>query len=100
MLVSFAQPCQGIPVRDRQPKTGNIAVSPRQNTRMELPTGQLDTLETDAAALLAARAAATQPGGTGEPKDAGQFFTEGIQQMDALNYPEHVRAVMAKYPRQ
>ena len=100
MLVSFAQPCQGIPVRDRQPKTGNIAVSPRQNARMELPAGQLDTLETDAAALLEACAAAAQPCETGEPEDAGQFFTEGMQQMDALNYPEYVRAVMAKYPRQ
>jgi hypothetical protein len=34
------------------------------------------------------------------PDDAGQFFTEGMQQMDALNYPEHVRAIMAKYHRQ
>lgn len=34
------------------------------------------------------------------PEDAGQFFTEGMQQMDALNYPEHVHAVMAKYHRQ
>ena len=99
MLVSFAQPCQGIPVRDRQSKTGNIAVSPQQNARMELPAGQLDTLET-AAALLEAGAAATQPCGTGEPEDAGLFFTEGMQQMGTLNYPEHVRADMAKYPRQ
>jgi hypothetical protein len=67
---------------------------------MELPAGQLDTLKTDAAALLEACAAATQPCGTGEPEDAGQFFTEGMQQMDALNYHKYVRAVMAKYPRQ
>ncbi len=67
---------------------------------MELPTGQPDTLKTDAAALLDACAAVAQPGGTGEPEDAGQFFTEGMQQMNALNYPEHVHAVMAKYHRQ
>jgi hypothetical protein len=34
------------------------------------------------------------------PEDAGQFFTEGMQQMDALDYPEPVREVMAKYHRQ
>ena len=67
---------------------------------MELPAGQPDTPKTDAAALLEASSAATQPGGTGEPEDAGQFFTEGMQQMNALNYPEHVHAVMAKYHRQ
>jgi hypothetical protein len=33
------------------------------------------------------------------PEDAGRFFTEGMQQMDALDYPEHVRKVMAKYHR-
>jgi hypothetical protein len=33
------------------------------------------------------------------PEDAGRFFSEGMQQMDALNYPEHVREVMAKYHR-
>ena len=33
------------------------------------------------------------------PEDAARFFTEGMQQMDALDYPEHVRAVMAKYHR-
>jgi len=33
------------------------------------------------------------------PEDASRFFTEGMQQMDALNYPEHVREVMAKYHR-
>jgi hypothetical protein len=67
---------------------------------MELPAGQLGTLKTDAAALLEACAAAAQPCGTGEPEDAEQFFTEGMQQMDALNYREHARAVMAKYHRQ
>lgn len=34
------------------------------------------------------------------PEDAGRFFTEGMQQMDALDYPEHVRKVMARYHRQ
>lgn len=34
------------------------------------------------------------------PEDAGRFFSEGMQQMDALDYPEHVRKVMAKYHRQ
>jgi hypothetical protein len=34
------------------------------------------------------------------PADAGHFFTEGMQQMDALNYPGHVREVMARYHRQ
>jgi len=34
------------------------------------------------------------------PEDAGRFFTEGMQQMDALDYPEHVRTVMARYHRQ
>lgn len=34
------------------------------------------------------------------PEDAGHFFTEGMQQMDALDYPQHVREVMAKYHRQ
>ncbi|MDH3979793.1 MAG: hypothetical protein OEU91_04690 [Gammaproteobacteria bacterium] len=34
------------------------------------------------------------------PEDARQFFTEGIQQMDALDYPESVRKVMEKYHRQ
>ncbi len=36
----------------------------------------------------------------GLPEDAGRFFTEGMQQMDALDYPEHVRKVMARYHRQ
>lgn len=31
------------------------------------------------------------------PEDAPQFFAEGMQQMDELNYPPHVRAVMARY---
>jgi len=34
------------------------------------------------------------------PEDAGRFFSEGMQQMDALDYPEHVRRVMARYHRQ
>jgi hypothetical protein len=34
------------------------------------------------------------------PEDAARFFTEGMQQMDALNYPSHVREVMEKYHRQ
>jgi hypothetical protein len=34
------------------------------------------------------------------PEDAPRFFTEGMQQMDALDYPAHVRRVMEKYHRQ
>ncbi|MBT8116206.1 MAG: hypothetical protein KJO66_00105 [Gammaproteobacteria bacterium] len=34
------------------------------------------------------------------PGDAARFFTEGMQQMDALDYPQHVREVMARYHRQ
>lgn len=34
------------------------------------------------------------------PEDAARFFTEGMEQMDALNYPAHVREVMQKYHRQ
>jgi len=34
------------------------------------------------------------------PEEAPRFFTEGMQQMDALNYPEPVRRVMEKYHRQ
>ena len=34
------------------------------------------------------------------PEVAARFFTEGMQQMDALNYPPHVREVMEKYHRQ
>jgi len=34
------------------------------------------------------------------PEDAPRFFTEGMQQMEALNYPEPVRKVMEKYHRQ
>jgi hypothetical protein len=34
------------------------------------------------------------------PDDAPRFFSEGMQQMDALDYPEHVRKVMQKYHRQ
>jgi hypothetical protein len=31
------------------------------------------------------------------PGEAQQFFAEGMQQMDALKYPGHVREVMARY---
>lgn len=31
------------------------------------------------------------------PEDAAGFFEEGMQQMDAVGYPEHVRHVMEKY---
>lgn len=31
------------------------------------------------------------------PDDAPRFFAEGMQQMDALNYPAHVRAIMSRY---
>jgi hypothetical protein len=31
------------------------------------------------------------------PDDAAQFFTEGMGQMDALNYPKDVKEVMKKY---
>ena len=31
------------------------------------------------------------------PVDAKAFFTEGMQQMDIIGYPEHVRKVMEKY---
>lgn len=31
------------------------------------------------------------------PADAQQFFTEGVQQMDIVGYPQHVRAVMEKF---
>jgi len=31
------------------------------------------------------------------PEEAAQFFNEGMQQMDALNYPQHVREVMEKH---
>ena len=34
------------------------------------------------------------------PEDATRFFSEGMEQMDALDYPPHVRAVMEKYHRQ
>jgi hypothetical protein len=34
------------------------------------------------------------------PEDAARFFSEGMQQMEALNYPEPVRRVMEKYHRQ
>jgi len=31
------------------------------------------------------------------PADTQQFFNEGMQQMDAVGYPDHVRKVMQKY---
>ena len=34
------------------------------------------------------------------PEDATLFFSEGMEQMDALDYPPHVRRVMEKYHRQ
>lgn len=34
------------------------------------------------------------------PEDAARFFTEGMQQMDAVGYPAAVRQVMEKYHRQ
>lgn len=33
------------------------------------------------------------------PEDAARFFSEGMQQMEALDYPPHVRTVMEKYHR-
>jgi hypothetical protein len=34
------------------------------------------------------------------PEDATRFFSEGMGQMDALDYPPHVRTVMEKYHRE
>lgn len=34
------------------------------------------------------------------PEDAPKFFTEGMQQMDALDYPAQVREIMEKYHQQ
>jgi hypothetical protein len=34
------------------------------------------------------------------PEDAPRFFAAGMQQMEALNYPAQVRAVMERYHRQ
>lgn len=31
------------------------------------------------------------------PEDAAGFFTEGLEQMDVVGYPEHVRRIMEKY---
>jgi hypothetical protein len=31
------------------------------------------------------------------PEDAADFFREGMEQMDIIGYPEHVRSVMEKY---
>jgi hypothetical protein len=33
------------------------------------------------------------------PEDAPRFFSEGMEQMDLLNYPPHVREVMDRYYR-
>ena len=33
------------------------------------------------------------------PEDAPDFFTQGMEQMDLLNYPPHVREVMERYYR-
>ncbi len=33
------------------------------------------------------------------PQDASKFFSEGMEQMDLLNYPSHVREVMDRYYR-
>lgn len=34
------------------------------------------------------------------PADANAFFREGMQQMDIIGYPDHVRQVMEKYHKQ
>jgi len=34
------------------------------------------------------------------PEDAEQFFEQGMQQMEALDYPDHVRRVMTRYLEQ
>jgi hypothetical protein len=31
------------------------------------------------------------------PEDAAGFFREGLQQMDIIGYPDHVRRVMEKF---
>ncbi len=31
------------------------------------------------------------------PDDANRFFEEGMEQMDAIGYPEHVREIMSRY---
>ncbi len=36
---------------------------------------------------------------TNLPEDAQRFFSEGMEQMDLLNYPPHVREVMDRYYR-
>ena len=33
------------------------------------------------------------------PEDAAGFFSQGMEQMELLNYPPHVRAVMDRYYR-
>ncbi len=37
---------------------------------------------------------------TNLPEDAPQFFKAGMEQMEALNYPRHVREVMERYYQQ
>ena len=34
------------------------------------------------------------------PEDATRFFSEGMEQMNVLDYPPHVRKVMEKYHRE
>ena len=36
---------------------------------------------------------------TNLPQDAPQFFSEGMEQMELLNYPAHVREIMERYNR-
>jgi len=43
--------------------------------------------------------AAFQALATNLPEDAQRFFSEGMEQMDLLNYPPHVREVMDRYYR-
>ncbi len=31
------------------------------------------------------------------PDDAQQFFSEGMKQMDLVDYPQHVREIMQQY---
>jgi hypothetical protein len=31
------------------------------------------------------------------PEDARAFFREGMEQMDIVGYPDHVRAIMSRY---
>ena len=34
------------------------------------------------------------------PEDAESFFKQGMEQMEELDYPDHVRAVMSRYFQQ